>query len=112
MEMGPHPSSGRRVIPTDERGGGPAISARLPLSGVAAHCSSRDRVERPTSVQSDDLLLRVPELIRVAHLSVNLFHFAGGRTHGDRLLSLVVNADQRHSTHSLAADGNHVATSP
>jgi len=57
MEMGPHPSSGRRVIPTDERGGGPAISARLPLSGVAAHCSSRDRVERPTSVQSDDLLL-------------------------------------------------------
>ncbi len=42
----------------------------------------------------------------------SLFHFAGGRTHGGRLLGLGVNADQRHSAHSAAADGNHVAASP
>ena len=41
-----------------------------------------------------------------------LLLFSGGRTHGGGLLGLGVNADQRHSAHSAAADGNHVAASP
>ncbi len=42
----------------------------------------------------------------------DLFHFSGGRTHGGGLLGLGVNADQRHSAHSAAAEGNHVTASP
>src|SRR5215469_689242 len=40
-----------------------------------------------------------------------LFHLVSGRTHGGGLPSLGINADQRHSAHPAAADGNHVATS-
>ena len=44
--------------------------------------------------------------------SRSLFHLAGGRTHGGGLLGFGVNADQRHSAHCAAAEGNHVTASP
>ena len=44
--------------------------------------------------------------------TASLIDFARGRTHGGGLLGLGVNADQRHSAHSAAAGGNHVAASP
>src|SRR5215472_1388906 len=49
---------------------------------------------------------------RYARGTRGLFHFASDRTHAGGLLGLGVNADPRHSAHSSAADGNHVATRP
>src|ERR1700733_10981334 len=41
-----------------------------------------------------------------------LFDFSSSRTHGGGLPGLGVNADQRHSADSAAADGNYVTASP
>src|SRR3954470_24542682 len=49
--------------------------------------------------------------LRAKSFPFGLFNFAGGRTHRGGLPGLGDYADQRHSAHPAAADGNHVTAS-
>ena len=73
-------------------------------AGALAHAASKTQASPPPNRRHHRPLLN-------RHIR-NLFHFPSGRTHGGSLLGLRINADQRHSAHSFAADGNHVAASP